>query len=63
MFPLAFVNASQDWFILQISLASLRVAHMESHWRMTVDASKFNNVLLMIFIHTLNILMSIPLST
>jgi hypothetical protein len=35
MFPLAFVNTSQDWLILQISLASLRVAHMASHWRMT----------------------------
>jgi hypothetical protein len=41
-FPLAFVNTSQDWLILQISLASLRVAHMASHWRMTVDAAKFN---------------------
>jgi hypothetical protein len=40
-FPLAFVNTSQDWLILQISLASLRVAHMASHWRMTVDAAKF----------------------
>jgi hypothetical protein len=42
-FPLAFVNTSQDWLILQISLASLRVAHMASHWRMTVDAAKFNS--------------------
>jgi hypothetical protein len=42
MFPLAFVNTSQDWLILQISLASLKVAHMASHWRMTVDAAKFN---------------------
>jgi hypothetical protein len=39
MFPLAFVNTSQDWLI---SLASLRVAHMASHWRMTVDVAKFN---------------------
>jgi hypothetical protein len=43
MFPLAFVNTSQDWLILQISLASLRVAHMASHWRITADAAKFNN--------------------
>jgi hypothetical protein len=42
MFPLAFVNTSQDWLILQISLASLRVAHMASHWIMNVDAAKFN---------------------
>jgi hypothetical protein len=42
MFPLAFVNTSQDWLILQISLASLRVAHMASHWTMSVDATKFN---------------------
>jgi hypothetical protein len=41
-FPLAFVNTSQDWLILQISLASLRVAHMASHWRMAVVATKFN---------------------
>jgi hypothetical protein len=39
-FPLAFVNTSQDWLILQISLASLRVAHMASHWRMIFDAAK-----------------------
>jgi hypothetical protein len=44
MFPLDFVNTSQDWLILQISLASLRVAHMASHWRMTIDAAKFNNM-------------------
>jgi hypothetical protein len=42
MFPLAFVDTSQDWLILQISLASLKVAHMASHWRMTVDAANFN---------------------
>jgi hypothetical protein len=42
MFPLAFVNTSQDWLILQISLASLRVAHMASHCRMTTDATKLN---------------------
>jgi hypothetical protein len=42
MFPLAFVNTSQDWLILQISLANLRVAHMASHWRMTIDVAKFN---------------------
>jgi hypothetical protein len=42
MFSLAFVNTSQDWLILQNSLASLRVAHMASHWGMTVDAAKFN---------------------
>jgi hypothetical protein len=41
-FPLSFVNTLQDWLILQISLARLRVAHMASHWRMTVDAAKFN---------------------
>jgi hypothetical protein len=41
-FPLAFVNTSQDWLILQISLASLGVAHMASHWRITVDDAKFN---------------------
>jgi hypothetical protein len=42
MFPLDFVDTSQDWLILQISLSSLRVAHMASHWRMTIDATKFN---------------------
>jgi hypothetical protein len=42
-FPLNFFNASQDWLILQIPLASLRLAHMASHWRMIVDAVKFNN--------------------
>jgi hypothetical protein len=42
MFPLAFVNTSQDWLILQISLASLKVAHTASHWRIVVDAAKFN---------------------
>jgi hypothetical protein len=41
-FPLDFVNTSQDWLILQISLASLRVDHMASHSRMTIDAAKFN---------------------
>jgi hypothetical protein len=41
-FPLAFVNTSQHWLILQISLVSLRVAHMASHWRMTIDVAKFN---------------------
>jgi hypothetical protein len=44
MFPMAFVNTSQDWLNLQISLASLRVAHMASHWRMTVDVAKFNRI-------------------
>ena len=39
---MAFVNTSQDWLILQMSLASLRVAHMASHWRMIVDVAKFN---------------------
>jgi hypothetical protein len=42
MFPLDFVNTSQDGLILQISLASLRVGHMASHWRMIVNAAKFN---------------------
>jgi hypothetical protein len=46
---MAFVNTSQDWLILQISLASLRVAHMASHWRMTVDAAKFNSRSLKLF--------------
>jgi ABC-type glycerol-3-phosphate transport system permease component len=46
MFPLAFVNTSQDWLILQISLASLRVSHMASHWRMIVDATKFNTYMI-----------------
>jgi hypothetical protein len=46
MFPLAFVNTSQDWLILQISLASLRVAHMASHWRMIVDVAKFNTYMI-----------------
>jgi hypothetical protein len=41
-FPQAFFNTSQDSLILQISLDSLRVAHMASYWRMTVDAAKFN---------------------
>jgi hypothetical protein len=45
-FPLAFVNTSQDWLILQISLASLRVAHMASHWRMTIDDAKFNTYMI-----------------
>jgi hypothetical protein len=44
-FPLDFFNTSQDWLILQISLASLRVAHMDSHWRMIVDAAKFKNLI------------------
>jgi hypothetical protein len=39
---MSFLNTSQDWLILQISLASRRVSHMESHWRMIVDAAKFN---------------------
>jgi hypothetical protein len=42
MIPLDFVNTSQDGLILQISLSSLTVAHMASHWRMVVDAAKFN---------------------
>jgi len=37
-----FVNTSQYYLILQTSLASLRVAHMSSHWRMTIDVAKFN---------------------
>jgi hypothetical protein len=40
---MAFANTSQDWLILQISMDSLRVAHMASHWRINVDADKFNN--------------------
>ena len=43
MFPLDFVNTSQDWLILQITLARMRVAHMASHWRTTIDAAKFNS--------------------
>ena len=42
--PLDFFNTSQYWLILQISLASLEVAHMASHWRMTVVATKFNTL-------------------
>jgi hypothetical protein len=48
MLPLAFVNTSQDWLILQISLASLRVAHMASHWRMTDDVAKFNTMYILV---------------
>jgi hypothetical protein len=44
MFPLDFANTSQDWLILQISLASLRVAHLASHWKMIVDAARFNKM-------------------
>jgi hypothetical protein len=41
-FPQDFFNTSQDWLILQISLASLRLSHIASHLRMTIDATKFN---------------------
>jgi hypothetical protein len=60
-FTLYFFNTSQDWLILQISLASLRVPHMASHWRMTINVAKFNNSLSLNGVNTILDMNIIPL--